>query len=203
MRAASGRRRTCQRSPGAAAEPALEKASAALDKQRYESEDVVSNLEATRNFNNNYFQYICRFFPTFCLSHGLQWLSFCSGDTCLLYSDGVFGQASPFDPDIVGLDLAYLGGCAIGYFCLAMFIEYALTFPWIVSYFGSSKAAGPSLKPHQLPSNAVVVSRSDVQNIKQRSIIRTQLEISREAEQKDAEAAKARMRRAGKQRRKG
>jgi len=54
------------------------------------------------------------------------------------------------------------------------------------SLFGSSKKAGPSLKPHQLPSNAVVVSRSDVRDIKQRSIIRTQLEISREAEQKDA-----------------
>jgi ATP-binding cassette subfamily A (ABC1) protein 3 len=117
---------------------------------------VLSNLEATQDFNNNYFQYICRLFPTFCLSHGLQWLSFCSGDTCLLYTGGVFGQASPFDPDIVGLDLAYLGGCAIGYFFLALGIEYALTFPWIVSLFGAGNAAA---KAEQ--SKALVTAQED------------------------------------------
>merc|ERR1719502_2395156 len=57
------------------------------------------------------------------------------------------------------------------------------------SLFGSSakKTAGPSLKPHQLPANAIVVSRSDIKTIKERSIVRSQLDMTREAEAKEAE----------------
>merc|ERR1719502_661414 len=56
------------------------------------------------------------------------------------------------------------------------------------SLFGSSakKTAGPSLKPHQLPANAIVVSRSDIKTIKERSIVRSQLDLTREAEAKEA-----------------
>merc|ERR1719502_1472572 len=57
------------------------------------------------------------------------------------------------------------------------------------SLFGSSakKTAGPSLKPHQLPANAIVVSRSDIKTIKERSIVRSHLDMTREAEAKEAE----------------
>merc|ERR1719502_434885 len=57
------------------------------------------------------------------------------------------------------------------------------------SLFGSSKKVpGPgSLKPHQLPQNAIVVSRSDIKTIKERSIVRSQLDMTREAEAKEAE----------------
>lgn len=55
------------------------------------------------------------------------------------------------------------------------------------SLFGSSKkSAGPSLKPHQLPTNAIVVSRADIKTIKERSIVRSALDETREREAKEA-----------------
>jgi len=58
------------------------------------------------------------------------------------------------------------------------------------SLFGSSgkkpEMAG-SLKPHQLPTNAIVVSRSDVARIKERSIVRSVKDEIAEKEAKEAE----------------
>jgi ATP-binding cassette subfamily A (ABC1) protein 3 len=86
---------------------------------------VLSNLDATRDINNDYLQYVYRLFPTYCLAHGLQWLSFCDGDSCLLYSGGVVARTTPLDRDIVGLDLSYLAVETVVYLALALAIEYA------------------------------------------------------------------------------
>jgi ATP-binding cassette subfamily A (ABC1) protein 3 len=94
---------------------------------------VLSNLEQTRDIQKNFLQYLFRLFPTYCLADGLQKLSFCSGDTCILFTGGVLSNVSPFNKEVVGNNLLYLGFCAVGYFLLALGIEYALTFPSLVA----------------------------------------------------------------------
>jgi ATP-binding cassette subfamily A (ABC1) protein 3 len=89
--------------------------------------DLISDSSADVN---SVLKFIWRLSPLFNLGNGLLTLVLNEFEA-VLYSEE--DKTSPFSGDLMGFELLYLALTAIGYFALAVWIDYSMTFPKIKS----------------------------------------------------------------------
>jgi ATP-binding cassette subfamily A (ABC1) protein 3 len=91
-------------------------------------------------------RYIFRIFPAFCFSETLMLLALCDkGQTCPMITKDGFSFAEfqgPMAWDIAGANITFMGFEIAVYFIFTLMTEYALTFPWIMSWLTSVRDPG-------------------------------------------------------------
>jgi len=106
---------------------------------------VLSLIDSTKEINMT-LKWFYRLFPGFCLGDGLIQLTFCNKGKCPTYVDGGLSFAETQGPlkwDVAGGDITYLAIEIVVYFFLTWSIEYALSFPSLLSCFSSLTVSDP------------------------------------------------------------
>lgn len=98
---------------------------------------VLTTISSTESIAVD-LRYLFRLFPAFCLGDGLTQLALCdSGSSCPSISRNGYdfdATVSPFNWNIVGANLVFLGAEAVIFFLLTLLVEYSLTFPSFLSF---------------------------------------------------------------------
>eukprot|EP00599_Poterioochromonas_sp_BG-1_P016760 CAMPEP_0173165656 /NCGR_PEP_ID=MMETSP1105-20130129/21518_1 /TAXON_ID=2985 /ORGANISM="Ochromonas sp., Strain BG-1" /LENGTH=1579 /DNA_ID=CAMNT_0014086689 /DNA_START=11 /DNA_END=4746 /DNA_ORIENTATION=+ len=123
---------------------------------------VLSLVGSTQDISNQ-LRYFFRLFPSFCLGDGILQLTLCTGgNDCVLLTqlDGTI--VGPYDMNIAGADIVFLGWQIVIYFGLAVLIEYLLTFPSLLAWL--SKVHDPGVTSTELSQDDedVAIERSRV-----------------------------------------
>ena len=104
---------------------------------------VLDAIESTRDVNE-ILKHFFRLLPPFCLGNGLTQLSFCIDGECRVsFFSTEF--VSPLDWQAAGTNILYLGCESVGYFLLALSIEFLLTFPAVAAFFTFVRDPGDSI----------------------------------------------------------
>ena len=92
---------------------------------------VLGLFDSTRLVNMQ-LKNLYRLFPGFCLGDGLIQLTLCNDNMCPVLTETGYSSTEfqgTYGWDVIGGDLAFLGGEIVVYFLITCLIEYSLSFP--------------------------------------------------------------------------